>query len=83
MDENLLTIIDKEVITIRDLMDALGVGYSTAAALIRSIKEYSDCLRLAGRVHRADYIKFLMRKQEPRKAEPRKAKNRRNYGTNH
>ncbi|MEG1528798.1 MAG: hypothetical protein RR405_00455 [Clostridia bacterium] len=70
-DEADITTFKNEIISIKDMETALGIGYDKAASLIRSIREYSDCLNLSGKVHRSDYLKFLRRKQQPIKASQR------------
>lgn len=57
-------LMDKELIRIADMQAALGVTYDRAAKVIRSIKDYSDLLGIAGAVCHQDYVAFMSRTQE-------------------
>ena len=49
----------KEYLTIADLQDLLGLTYSAAATLIRTIKRSYDRLHIQGKIHVQDYIDFF------------------------
>ncbi len=59
---NIFTSIDKDFISITDLMTASGLSYDTCAKVIREIKGVSDVFRIAGCVHRTDYFMYLSRR---------------------
>ncbi len=52
---------EKEVYTIKDLMDKLGVCYTIAARKMREAKGCSDRLQIKGIIHKLDWEDFLNR----------------------
>lgn len=60
-EQKVVTLINKELITIADLQNYFGISYNVASRKMREIKHYRDSLRLSGKVHRSDYIAYLTR----------------------
>lgn len=57
-----LTTIDKDLISIKDFEQALGLSYDLCAQIVREIKAVSDTFHILGKVHRMDYLLYLLRK---------------------
>jgi len=55
------TIVAKEVLRIKDLMELLGLSYSAAQRLMREVKANRDCLGIRGLIHRSDWIAYCER----------------------
>lgn len=50
---------EKAVYKISDLMEMLGVGYTTAARKMREAKSVKDSLKIKGCIHKDDWENFL------------------------
>lgn len=50
---------EKVVYKISDLMEMLGVGYTTAARKMREAKSVKDSLKIKGCIHKDDWENFL------------------------
>ncbi len=57
----IFTCIDKDFISVQDLIQTSGLSYDTCARIIREIKSVSDVFKIAGCVHRTDYFLYLSR----------------------
>jgi hypothetical protein len=71
---NIFTSINKDFITIDDLINSSGLSYDTCARVIREIKAVSDVFKISGVVHRTDYYLFLSRRFNKIKLEATPAK---------
>lgn len=58
----IFTCIQKDFISIQDMMDFSGLSYETCSKIIREIKAVSDTFHIAGCIHRADYYMFLSKR---------------------
>lgn len=63
----IFTTMNKDFISINDLMEASGLSYNTCSKIVRQIKAISDTFQISGTIHRTDYyayIKFRLNRQE-------------------
>lgn len=60
----IFTCIEKDFISISDLMKDSGLSYDACAKIIREIKAVSDIFHISGYVHRTDYFVYLSRRFE-------------------
>lgn len=58
----IFTCIQKDFITIHDLVESSGLSYDTCAKIMREIKTISDTFQISGCVHRTDYFMYLSRR---------------------
>ena len=54
-------ILQKEVFTVDDIKALCGLKKDRAYKLIREIRDYSDRLRISGKIHRKDYEDYINR----------------------
>jgi hypothetical protein len=52
-------IFSKDIITVEELSEVLGMNYQMAAKTMRKIKSYSDRLKIQGKVHTEDYMDYF------------------------
>ncbi len=52
-------ILAKDLITINELGELLGVPYSTAQRVMKTVKRKTDRLELSGMLHIQDYIDYF------------------------
>ncbi len=57
----IFTKIDKDFISISDLMDVSGLSYDSCSRIMRQIKAVSDIFGISGHVHRTDYYVYVAR----------------------
>lgn len=50
---------EKEVYSIKDMEQMLGVKYDTASRIVREARAVSDRLHISGRIHKLDWEEFL------------------------
>ena len=51
----------KEIISIKDMQEMLGLSYATASKKIREVKAFSDVLGISGIIHEKDWQAYLDR----------------------
>lgn len=51
-------LLNKEVIRIKDLMEAYNMPYQSCAKIMRAIKDYNDRLQIKGCCHVLDYQEY-------------------------
>lgn len=52
-------IFSKEVLNLNDIMELMGIPYSTAAELMRNMKRRNDRLKIQGKIHIQDYLEYF------------------------
>lgn len=57
----IFTCINKDFISVQDLINSSGLSYDTCARIIREVKSISDTFRISGCIHRTDYFLYLAR----------------------
>ncbi len=60
----IFTCIEKDFISINDLIKDSGLSYDACAKIIREIKAVSDIFHISGYIHRTDYFVYLSRRFE-------------------
>lgn len=58
---SIFTSINKDFISVADMIEVSGLSYDTCTKIIRQIKSISDIFGIAGHVHRTDYYAFIVR----------------------
>ena len=57
----------KATYKVKDLMEMLGVSYSTACRIIRQVKSVSDVLKIRGVILKEDWEAYIRNKAIPGK----------------
>lgn len=59
---DIFTSIEKDFISIQDIINASGLSYDVCAKIVREVKAVSDIFHISGYVHRTDYFVYLSRR---------------------